>query len=228
LALDPANEGLAIFADEQTAGRGQYGRSWQAPPGSSVLLSVLIFPPPELRRPVVLTAWAAVSVCELVQEVAGVPAKIKWPNDILLQGKKVCGILIEQRMVGQQCAAVAGIGLNVAQSRVFFDEAQLPLAGSLAERTGQSFDRDAVAQGLLTVLDREYVDLLAGDTATLEARWKWRLGLLGKPVTAEVQGHAALLCGRLIEASFAALQILADTGERMVLSPEKIKQLSPR
>src|SRR5260221_2302870 len=96
LADDPANAGNVVLADEQTTGRGQYGRRWVAPPGSSVLMSVLLFPPPELRRPVILTAWAAVSVCETIRQATGEQAKIKWPNDVLLHGRKVCGVLIEQ------------------------------------------------------------------------------------------------------------------------------------
>src|SRR6202011_2270051 len=96
LANDPANDGLAVLAAEQSAGRGQYGRTWVAPKGSSVHLSVLLFPPPRLLRPAVLTAWAAVSVCEMIRRLCGLQAKIKWPNDVLLRGRKVCGILIEQ------------------------------------------------------------------------------------------------------------------------------------
>src|ERR1700733_8142423 len=93
LANDPANDGVAILADEQTAGRGQHGRTWTAAPKARVLLSLLLFPPPELRRPAILTAWAAVSVCETVRRVVGLQATIKWPNDVLLLGRKVCGIL---------------------------------------------------------------------------------------------------------------------------------------
>src|SRR5947209_4329638 len=111
LAADPANDGVAVLADEQTAGRGQHGRTWTAPPRSGVLLSLLLFPPNELRRPAVLTAWAAVAVCETVRRVTGVPARIKWPNDVLLRGRKVCGILIEQGR-----GTVVGVGLNVLQT----------------------------------------------------------------------------------------------------------------
>src|SRR4051794_19692933 len=100
LATDPANHGLVLLAAEQTAGRGQYGRAWQAAPRSSVLMSLLLFPPAALRRPALLVAWAAVSVCETVRTTAGVEAAIKWPNDVLVGGKKVCGILIEQRNSG--------------------------------------------------------------------------------------------------------------------------------
>src|SRR5436190_9218080 len=91
-ANDPANHGLAILADEQTAGRGQRGRSWVSEPGSSVLLSLLIFPPPSLCRPALLTAWAAVSVCETILQTIDIQARVKWPNDVLIDGKKVCGI----------------------------------------------------------------------------------------------------------------------------------------
>src|SRR5207248_7504289 len=69
LATDVTLDGLALIANEQSAGRGQYGRTWTAPPGSSVLLSVLVLPPPHMRRPALLTAWAAVSVCETIRGI---------------------------------------------------------------------------------------------------------------------------------------------------------------
>src|SRR5947199_8393836 len=85
LADDPANDGAAVLAAEQTAGRGQHGRRWQCRPGDGVLLSVLLFPPPALRRPAVLTALAAAAVCETVRRLTGLPPRIKWPNDVLLR-----------------------------------------------------------------------------------------------------------------------------------------------
>ena len=94
---DPADDGLVVIAGHQTAGRGRFGRVWQSRPGVSLLTSVVLFPPAELRRPAVLTAWAAVAVGEAVFALTGVQAKVKWPNDLLIRGKKVCGILIEQR-----------------------------------------------------------------------------------------------------------------------------------
>ena len=99
LAGSADGDGLAVLADEQTGGRGQHGRTWTCPAGSGVLLSVLLFPPAPLRRAAILTAWAAVSVCETVLELTGLEARIKWPNDVLVRGRKVCGILIEQRVV---------------------------------------------------------------------------------------------------------------------------------
>src|SRR5262249_21998579 len=126
MADRPDADGLAFLADRQSAGRGQYGRRWVAPARSSVLLSLLLRPPPGVARPVVLTAWAAVSVCEVVQRLTGEVPRIKWPNDVLVRGKKVCGILIEQVARGDQTASIVGIGLNVTQSSEDLLAAELP------------------------------------------------------------------------------------------------------
>src|SRR5262245_1276165 len=82
-------DGLVVLADFQTAGRGQYGRLWQARPGSSLLMSVALRPPAELSRPVVLTALAGVAVGDAILALTGQQARIKWPNDLLVRGKKV-------------------------------------------------------------------------------------------------------------------------------------------
>jgi BirA family biotin operon repressor/biotin-[acetyl-CoA-carboxylase] ligase len=225
LADDPSHAGLAILARSQSAGRGQYGRTWSAPPGSSVLLSVLLFPPPALRRPVVLTAWAAVAVCEVVHELTGAQATIKWPNDVLVQARKICGILIEQRTTSDpdhSLATVVGIGLNVTQSAADFAAANLPEATSLLGVSGQPLDAEKVARQLLIRLDADYDTLHRGDLAMLESLWQWRLGLLGKPVRAEcVDGVRR---GRLVELGFGGVA-LDDDGQPILLTPESVKRL---
>lgn len=225
LADDPLRNGVVLLARSQTAGRGQYGRTWIAPPESSVLLSVLLFPPPTLRRPAILTAWAAVAVCESILRLTNLQAKIKWPNDVLLHGKKVCGILIEQRTTGNPefpLATVAGIGLNVMQSAIDFEGAGLPDAASLSSSTGQRYQFENVAKELISELDQQYHLLLEGDLQTLESLWQWRLGLLGKYVIAE--GLNQIHRGRLIDATFDGVSIDSD-GEILLLPPEVIRQL---
>lgn len=225
-ADDPAQDGLVLLARAQTAGRGQYGRSWQAPPESSVLLSTLLFPPTTLLRPPLLTAWAAVSVCETILKLTQLQAKIKWPNDVLLRGKKVCGILIEQRTTGNPdypLASVAGIGLNVSQSASDFAEAGLPDAVSLAGAVGQTLAYEAVARELVQQLDEHYHLLLTGDLGTLESLWKWRLGLIGKPVL--VEGTNQLHRGRLLDATFTGIHLEIDRDETLELPPESIRHL---
>jgi BirA family biotin operon repressor/biotin-[acetyl-CoA-carboxylase] ligase len=221
MADDPSNDGVAVLADEQTAGRGQHGRTWTAAPRASVLLSLLLFPPPPLRRPAVLTAWAAVSVCETVRRAVGVQAKIKWPNDVLLKGKKVCGILIEQGR-----GTVAGIGLNVRQTAADFAAAGLPFATSLGQHTTTALDTHAVARTLLGVLDEEYARLCDGDLAALEACWKWHLGLLGKDVRAEC--FDGEVCGRLLEVAFDGVVLRTPGGTELCLPPERVTHLDVR
>ena len=225
-ATDSANDGLVLLADEQTAGRGQHGRGWTCPPGAGVLLSVLLFPPAELRRPAVLTAWAAVSDCETIRKATNLQTKIKWPNDVLIRGRKVCGILTETRSAESAERSVSytvcGIGLNVNQSAASFAEAGLPDAGSLAQFAGSPFDCGHIARSLIQELDEQYDCLCRGDLATLESCWKWRIGLLGKPVIAEC--HDANYRGRLLELSFATLELAA--GEASIrLSPELVRHL---
>jgi BirA family biotin operon repressor/biotin-[acetyl-CoA-carboxylase] ligase len=220
LAQDAAEDGLVLVAREQTAGRGQYGRTWLAPAGSSVLLSALVFPLPALQRPAILTAWAAVSVCETIREAAGLRATIKWPNDVLLAGRKVCGILIEQRG-----GTVAGIGLNVRQTAEMFEAAELPEATSLRVATGHMFDWAEVTRLLIHRLDTEYRLLLDGEVGLLEACWRERLGLLGRTVTAEC--HDGDVSGRLLELGFAGVVLEQQGGIMRRLAPETIRHLRP-
>ncbi len=226
LADDPSRNGLTLLARQQSAGRGQYGRTWNAAPDSSVLMSILLFPPPPLRRPVLLTAWVAVAVAQYLTRVTGLSAKIKWPNDVLVNGRKICGILIEQRTSGHSefpLASVIGIGLNVQQSADDFGRAGLPLAGSLCTLTDRAFDTPEVALGLIEQLDAEYGRMLAGDLGTLESLWRTHLDLLGKDVCVEL--HDGIAEGKLAELTFEGL-ILSDGDEPRQIVPEAIKHIT--
>jgi BirA family biotin operon repressor/biotin-[acetyl-CoA-carboxylase] ligase len=220
LADSAENDGVAVVAEEQTSGRGQHGRSWTCPAGTGVLLSVLLFPPPAVRRPALLTAWAAVSVCETIRELAGLSARIKWPNDVLISGRKVCGILLEQGR-----GTVTGIGLNVNQSAALFAEAGLTEAASLAVFTGTWRDSAEVTRRLLEQLDAQYDALCQGDLTTLENLWRERLGLLGREVIAECADgpHA----GRLRELSWDGVVLTGADGRTECLPPEMVKHLFP-
>jgi BirA family transcriptional regulator, biotin operon repressor / biotin---[acetyl-CoA-carboxylase] ligase len=224
LAADPANDGTAVLAGEQTAGRGQYGRSWVCPPGAGVLLGVVLFPPSTARRPAILTAWAAVGVAAAVRRLTGRRARIKWPNDVLIRGKKVCGILIESTS-GVAASAVAGIGLNVTQPAGTFAAAGLPTATSLAASTGRAFDTADVARVLLEELDRAYAPVLDGELATLEERWPKLLGLTGRPVVAELADGSARR-GRLRALTFAGVDLDAADGTVVRLAPEAVRHLT--
>jgi BirA family biotin operon repressor/biotin-[acetyl-CoA-carboxylase] ligase len=225
-SAQPKMHGQIFLAQSQSAGRGQYGRTWQAPLGSSVLMSVLLFPPAALRRPALLTAWAAVSVCETILRLTSVQATIKWPNDVLVLGKKICGILIEQRTTGNPefpLATVAGIGLNITQTAAMFEQADLPFATSLWIATGQTLTFDEVAKALIHQLDSSYDLLVRGDCTILESLWKRRLGLMGKSVLVECAQQT--IVGRLLDVTLAGLDVESDNGEIVRVQPESVRHL---
>jgi len=191
LLLDRAAElpeGAVATADHQTAGRGRLGRRWTDPAGTAVLCSVLLRPPAE-RHPPQLALVAGLAVAEAVEVAApGVAARVKWPNDVLVDDRKVAGVLAEMR----DQAVALGIGVNVNQT-----EAQLPAdarvpAASLRTLTGREHDRDGVLAALLERLDRRYEEWKAAGLDALLADLVARDGLRGRPIAVEgVSGRAA-------------------------------------
>jgi BirA family biotin operon repressor/biotin-[acetyl-CoA-carboxylase] ligase len=181
-------------------------------------MSVLLFPPPELRRPPILTAWASVAVCETIRHVIGRQARIKWPNDVLVGDRKVCGILIEQTR-----GTVAGIGLNVNQTAKSLAEAGLPSAGSLCLFTNDTLDRWDIARRLIESLDQAYDRLCRGDLGSLEAGWRERIDLQSRPV--RVEGIEQTHLGRLRVLSWERLELELDNGETLELRPETVRHV---
>ena len=113
-----APEGLVVVAEEQTAGRGRAGRTWSAPAGSGLLLSVLLRPDVEPRLLGTLPLMIGVAVAEAVEAFVPSPCQLKWPNDVLLDGRKVAGVLIQSRLSGERTEYInAGIGINVNVSK---------------------------------------------------------------------------------------------------------------
>ena len=216
---DLEQHGLVVRAEEQTEGRGRRGAVWLAPPGGCLMFSVLLFPPAAVRRPAVLTMLAAVSVCETVLEHASLQATIKWPNDVLVNGRKVCGILTE----ASGAAVVMGIGLNVNITRSYFELAGLGGAGSLLIATGRPLDLEAVFRTLLNHLDAGYAALCRGETADLEARWRHYSALVGRQV--EVVTPTGSRTGRLLDLSLDYLSVEEAGGAVNRVTPEAVLDL---
>jgi BirA family biotin operon repressor/biotin-[acetyl-CoA-carboxylase] ligase len=216
----PQRDGVVIIAREQTGGRGQHGRSWHSPADQSLLMSVILFPPATVRRPVLLTALAAVAVCQTIEELTGLAATIKWPNDVLINGKKVCGILIEQRE-----ATVIGIGLNLLQSRRWFEQAGLTEATSLYLKSRKRFSIEQTSRALCRRLDRDYRRLREGRPHGLELRWQGRLRLKGRRVLA--QCHQGDTAGRVRRIGFDGVVLELPDRRRAILRPETIRHLTP-
>ena len=137
LAAQGAPSGTAVIARRQTAGRGRMGRSFESPEGLGLYLSVLWRPEGTPEDLLPLTPMAAVSAAMAIRRVTGAPVRIKWPNDLVLGGRKLCGILTELESGGEGLALVIGIGLNVSQRREDFPPELRETAGSLVMLTGR-------------------------------------------------------------------------------------------
>lgn len=148
-------EGFVVFAERQTAGRGQYGRHWESAPYQGLWLSILLRPALTLQESPQLTSLLAKVIAETITEQTGCAATIKPPNDIYVAGRKVAGILVEGR-TGLEGAyvAVAGIGINVNQTVEDFPEELRATAGSLAMAAGREIDRAELAIALLRALEK--------------------------------------------------------------------------
>lgn len=184
-------EGLVVTAGQQTAGRGRLGRRWEAPPGSSLLLSVLLRPSPQ-AFPLISMA-AGLATCLAIEDVTGLAARLKWPNDVLVHDRKVAGLLVESEALGESLDfAVLGIGVNVNLDPRDLGAVAYP-AGSLSAEAGRPVDRTALARSLIAHLDRQY--RLAGDGNAVLAGWKQRLATLGQRVQ--------VFAGDVLEEGFA-------------------------
>ncbi len=176
-AQQGAVEGTVVVADEQTAGRGRMKRVWLSTEGS-VALSVILYP--SLAYLPSLVLLAPLAVVHGVEVATGLRSQIKWPNDVLINGKKFCGILIETKVSGDTVDyAVIGIGVNVNLEPCDFPEIQ-PAATSLSSELGGRVSRLSVIQCLLVELERLYLALLAG--GSIYEEWRDSLVTLGSRV----------------------------------------------
>lgn len=150
-------EGFVVFAEEQTAGRGQRANRWHSAPHQGLWFSILLRPQIPLSESPRLTTWAAKAVAETIRDQLALEPRIKPPNDVYIGTRKVCGILIETKPdVGPNFAALAGIGVNVNQPLEAFPEDLRERAGSLATALGRQLNRRDFAIALLRELDRSY------------------------------------------------------------------------
>lgn len=157
LAQQGAADGTAIVADSQTAGRGRLQRRWASPKGKGIYLSVILRPAIPVTHAPQLTMLAAVAVARAIQRVTGLEARTKWPNDVVISEKKVCGVLTEVSAQGINLNfAVVGVGINVLMTPDDLPVEVREEATSLAMELRQSIDREQVLQGVLRALAEYY------------------------------------------------------------------------
>ena len=160
LAEDGAKDGLLVVADSQTQGKGRRGRIWESPKGTNLYFSMLLKPGFEPDKASMITLVAAYSVAKVIRETTGLDAKIKWPNDIVVGKKKVCGILTEMSMERDYIHhVVVGIGINVNEEK--FPEELEEMATSLKKEKGCLVSRANLLSAILLQFEEDYLKFLA-------------------------------------------------------------------
>jgi BirA family biotin operon repressor/biotin-[acetyl-CoA-carboxylase] ligase len=206
LAAEGAADGTAVVAETQTQGRGRRGRVWRDEPGASLLVSVIVRTSLAPARLATLSLAAGVAVAEALISTGGVDARLKWPNDVLVGGRKIAGVLLERHAD----AVILGIGINVAQASV---PAELTAHATSIAHEGGRADRDAVLEMLLASLGRWRARLEQEGFDPVRARWTALAAMLGTRVSVDdVAGTALGLDvdgALLIEASTGVTRVLA-------------------
>lgn len=184
-ARDGVREGVAVFAESQTRGRGRLGRKWMSPPRQGLWFSVLFRPHLPPAAATQLTVMAATAVARALRLQTGLSPQIKWPNDILLNGKKAVGILTElSAELDEVRHVILGIGVDVNVRE--FPADLRDIATSLAIELGSSVDRAALAAGILRELDRDYARICAGDFTGVAEEWEQQCLTLGRRVRIQI------------------------------------------
>lgn len=166
-------EGAVVIAEEQTGGRGRFGRQWFSPPGKGIWMSVLLRPDLPLQHTPQLTLLTGVAVCRAVRACSGADAGIKWPNDLLIDGRKVCGILLESTVEDHEVRyCIAGIGVDVNFDPEDYPEDLTTIATSLKMETGQSIDRTKLTAAILTELEQLYYLYQKEGFGVISALWE--------------------------------------------------------
>ena len=231
LAHADAPDGTLVIADCQTSGRGRLSRQWLAPPGTSLLLSLILRPTLAPTQAARITMVCALAMADAIEAVAALPVRLKWPNDLLINGHKVGGILTELGLDDDQVGfAVVGIGLNVnvdfgAETTTYApDEAPdtsqasvsslTATATSLSRELGRDVSRLKLLQQFLINVEARYEALQRGHTPVQE--WSRRLETLGRAVTVTDAGEAITGCAEGVDAD-GALLLRRPDGQLVVI-----------
>jgi len=184
LASAGASHGTVVISERQESGRGRLGRSWHSPVGLGLLMSVVLrdgLP----KHPGLITLSAGVAVARGIERESGLPAKIKWPNDVRLNGRKTAGILAEA--ADNMSYIILGMGINVNHERAALPDEIKDIATSIREESGREFDRHQVFAAVMEELERA-LETAAKDGGRLIQEWLSLSEASGKMVRAETPG----------------------------------------
>ena len=187
LARDGVKEGVVVFAESQTRGRGRLGRKWISPAHKGLWFSVLLRPDLRPQETTQLTVASATALRRAIQSETGLKPEIKWPNDILIRGKKVAGILTElSAEVDRVKHIILGIGVDVNLNANEFPPELRKTATSLKIETGETVSRAELAVAILRELDFDYARICGGKFPAVADEWESGCATIGKNVTVHI------------------------------------------
>jgi BirA family biotin operon repressor/biotin-[acetyl-CoA-carboxylase] ligase len=187
LARDGVKEGVVVFAESQTKGRGRLGRKWISPANQGLWFSVLLRPQLRPAEATQLTVAAATALARAIQNRTQISPDIKWPNDLLIGGRKIAGILTEMSAeVDRVNYVIVGMGVDVNQSASDFPPDVRKLATSLKLECGRPVHRAELAAAILQELDRDYLRVCRGEFPALADEWESRCTTIGQHVTVRI------------------------------------------
>jgi BirA family biotin operon repressor/biotin-[acetyl-CoA-carboxylase] ligase len=231
LAERGAPEGTTVIAEYQTAGRGRFNRKWHGEPGKNILLSLILRPRHKHITPL-LTYLTSTCVADAIQEITGKTVECKWPNDLLINDRKFCGILLESswraaprsslRRESNVDFVVIGVGLNVNQET--FPVGLRQAATSLKIECGREFDRASIIRNLLERLERSYLQSLKAGFNGILAGWKEKCRTLGKEIS--VEQSRRILKGKAIDVDPDGALIIEHHGRRLRVFAGDVKVLN--
>jgi BirA family transcriptional regulator, biotin operon repressor / biotin---[acetyl-CoA-carboxylase] ligase len=185
LANSDAPEGVVVIAEEQVLGRGRMERNWHSPKYTGIWMSMILRPKIPIAKAPQLTLITAVAVVQAIEELTELSPQIKWPNDILIEGKKVTGILTElQAEADRIFSLIIGIGMNVNQAKADFPEELKSIATSLAIEKGEKVSRAALIRSVLTNIERLYLLYLDKGFTPIKIMWESYAISIGKNIIA--------------------------------------------
>ncbi len=185
LANEGAAEGVVVSAEEQVAGKGRMGRKWHSKYGDSLAMSIILRPTVPLEKYPQLTLVAAVAVVQTIEKETGIRPDIKWPNDILINGKKLVGILTElHRDKNGNQFVVLGIGINVNTAQEDFPNEVQEIATSLRIELGEKVEKEKIMQGIFTSLESLYRQYLDESFTEIKKMWESYSISIGKEIVA--------------------------------------------
>ena len=183
LALNGAPEGDVVIADAQFKGRGRLERTWQSPAGQNLYVSLILRPPISPASAPQITLMAGVAVAEMLAPYCPERVALKWPNDILIGGKKICGILTEMKSSGGAVDfVILGIGINVNMTRDSFEEALRDTATSLKIERGETVDRLVAAGRLFELIEKWYRIFLNAGFEGIRDRFLAYTDMMGRQI----------------------------------------------